>query len=138
MLCVVIDCQEPAKGVPNIPTASSAQTKNKANKITPQIIILFVKLFIRLNTSSHSNPVTSSKIPIIKKSAILQLISFVNCIATNGVNKRISADNRIAINLLFFIGINLMTKSINFCFLNQLFNSNFVYYEPYYSGNYQK
>ena len=45
MLCVVIDYQEPANGVPNIPTASSAQTRNKVKSTIPQIIILFVKLF---------------------------------------------------------------------------------------------
>ena len=103
-LCVVIDYQEPANGVPNIPTASSAQTRNKAKRTIPQISILFVKLFTRLNTSSHINPVTSNKIPIIIKSAIFQFTSFVNCIATNGMSRRINTDDRIEINLLFFIG----------------------------------
>jgi hypothetical protein len=94
---------EPANGVPNIPTASSAQMRKNTNKTAPQIKILLSMLLTILNTSSHNKPVPNSRTPIIAKSVMFQSTSVVNCMAMYGIDNSIAAVVKISINLLFFI-----------------------------------
>lgn len=102
---------EPAKGVPNMPTASSAQIRKNINRTTPQTIILFLILFTFLNTSSHKRPDPNSRIPIITKSKSFQFTSDVNCIAKNGMVSRIVAAVKIIVNRLFSIVFVLMNDN---------------------------
>jgi hypothetical protein len=103
---VIIVDQLPAKGVPKIPTASSAQIRKKASRIAAQIRNRRPRFFTLLKTSSQPRPVVNNKTPMIIKSDNDQSTSLVNCIAINGMDNRIATVKKIAISLLYFIGID--------------------------------
>lgn len=131
---LILQSYDPAKGDPNIPTASSAQTRKKANKTAPQIIILYSILFTFLNTSSHNKPVPNNKIPIMVKSAIPQSTSFVNCMAMKGISNRNPTDERMMINLLFFIVVLFFVFILCiYCLFKKLFNSVYVFFESVFT-----
>ena len=98
----------PLKGVPIMPTASSAQMKKKTTRITTHKAIRYLILFIFLKTSSHIRPVPKSSAPPTIKSNRVQFTSSVNCIPINGISNRIAEESRIMISLLFCIVINIL------------------------------
>src|SRR5690554_490828 len=100
--------QDPAYGVPNIPTASSAHTIKNKNNIAPQIIIRFRVLFTFLKVNSHKSPAPNNKTPITAKSKIFQSTCAVNCMAIKGMDNRSAAIAKIASNLLLFIASNFL------------------------------
>jgi hypothetical protein len=94
---------EPAKGDPNIPTASSAQIRKNASKITIQRIILFAVVLTFRKTSSQIKLVPERRIPITTKSNRVQFTSSVNCIAINGISNKKAHTIKKSVNLLNFI-----------------------------------
>lgn len=101
---------DPAKGVPKIPTANSAQTSIKAIKTIELKIIRICKLFTFRITNSIESPVASNKIPITRKSTASHFTSLVNCIAINGrlksartITKIITRDLDFILNQLIYI-----------------------------------
>ena len=98
---------DPANGVPKIPTASSIQMRTYTNTSAKHKIFLFDLLVTFLRTSSQIRPVPNNRIPMIRKSNPDHFTSFVNCMAINGINNRISAIDKMTINLLFFITVIL-------------------------------
>lgn len=94
---------EPAKGVPNMPTANSAQMRKNINNTIPQMSSRHLVLFTFFKTISHNSTIPNNNAAILMKSVMFQFTSCVNCIAINGiVNNRPAIANR-NINLLFFI-----------------------------------
>lgn len=94
---------DPANIVPKIPTANSIQIKINTIIIETQTITLFRVIFNFLNVYSQINAVQSSKIPATAKSKIVQLTSFVNCIAIKGISNIIKIEIKIIISLFFCI-----------------------------------
>ena len=94
---------EPAKGIPNMPTANSAQTKTKTAKIIKQAIILDFKVFTFRKTISKIIAVSKSKIPPIKKSEFVQLTSFENCIPISGIINKIFLQPQTMLNFFDFV-----------------------------------
>jgi len=86
-----------------MPTASSAQMRKNINKIMPQRKIRVLIFFTFLRISLQDTTVTDSRIPIIAKSAILQSIPWVNCMAISGISNKIAITEKIRMTLLFFI-----------------------------------
>jgi len=97
----------PPNGVPNIPTASSAQMSRRTMRSTPHKTMRWLVFFTFLRTNSHIRPVPTSRIPATTKSDISQCTSSVNCMATSGISNIIEAINKIMTSLLFFIIINI-------------------------------
>lgn len=81
---------------------------------TEQIINLFLVVFTILSVSSMSAPVPNNITPMIAKSAMLQLTSFVNCIAMNGIVSSIAAVVKMMSSLLCFIVAELSDMSVDF------------------------
>jgi hypothetical protein len=94
---------DPAKGVPKIPTASSAQIRNANSKTVPPIMNLNFKFLTFLRMSSINIPVPNKRTPIIEKSRRLQLTSSVNCMAIRGTDRSSDANTRRISNLLFIV-----------------------------------
>ncbi len=111
---------DPAKGVPKMPTASSAQTRKSANRISPQMATRYSIFFTFLNTSSHRRPLPSSSPPITTKSDRDQFTSFVNCIDINGINNRSTTVSTMPINLLFCIIIIVLFLVITCLYVSLL------------------
>ena len=103
---LVVDVYEPAKGLPKIPTANSAQVKNKRARITPQAISLLCTDLNFLSATSMARPVISNKAPIIIKSLASQSTSLVNCIAIKGIIRIPTITATIINGLVFFIMID--------------------------------
>lgn len=94
----------PAKGVPKIPTASSAQIRRKIIKRTRDKIVLFFGSFTFLEIKSYVKTATSKSTAATMKSAIFQLTSSVNCMAISGIsNKTATVVIKIISRLLFMI-----------------------------------
>jgi len=113
----------PLNGVPKMPTASSAQMRKRTTRRAIQIVIRYLILFIFLNAISHIRPVPKSRTPATTKSNRFQSTSSVNCIAINGMSKRIAEVSRMIINLLFRIINNILISQILLqvvCLLNTL------------------
>lgn len=132
------DSYEPVNAVPNIPTASSAQTSKKASKITPQIRTLCLTRCTFLITSSQSKPVPNNRTPMIIKSLASQFTSVVNCIAMNGMSNRIAATVRMMISLLFFTGFRftvLTVSEVLYCSLkDRIYGKLMLSYQPNAKG----
>lgn len=99
---MVFTFYDPANGVPNMPTESSAQMRNSTTRRTPQITIRNSILFTFLITSSHISPVPSSSAAMTIKSERVHFTSFVNCIAINGISIRSATVSTIPKIFLFF------------------------------------
>lgn len=103
--------QLPAKGMPKIPTASSAQISRNTKRIAPHKTSRYFSFFTFLNTSSIISPVPSNKIPIIRKSKSDQSTWSVNCIATKGMNNKNAMEKRMIPNLFFCVIITDVLKA---------------------------
>ncbi|MFT4682003.1 MAG: hypothetical protein ACI9YU_001856 [Flavobacteriales bacterium] len=79
--------QPPAKGVPKMPTANSAQIRTRViRKATPAIIRkLFFLMVLKVNSSSV--PVPKRRAAAIMKSIVAQFTLPVNCMAIRGISK---------------------------------------------------
>ena len=101
----------PLNGVPKIPTASSAQMKNRITRRVTHTVILSLLLFTFLITSSIIIPVPDNNTPATIKSNNVQLTSSVNCIAINGMSKRIAVISTMIRSLFFCIMVNVFFKN---------------------------
>jgi len=98
---------DPANGVPNSPTASSAQIRKASSRTTPKSKILKWKGFIFLSANSIRKPVPDKSTPIRVKSLISQFTSTVNCMAIKGISSKIPTKDWMIISLWFFIWVLL-------------------------------
>jgi len=73
--------QEPAKGDPKIPTASSIQTRAKTVRTARTSKIRWESRVTFLRMNSRVSPAARSKIPAATKSPKVQFTSDVNCMA---------------------------------------------------------
>ncbi len=103
----------PLRGVPKMPTASSAQIRKRATRRAVQTAIRYLILVIFLITNSHIRPVPSSSAPAIIKSNRVQFTSFVNCIVINGMSNRTADMSTMMISLLLFCIIIFIPLSIS-------------------------
>ena len=77
--------QDPAKGEPNTPTASSAQISRNRNRMAPAMRSRPRRECTLRRTSSMLSPVIVSRIPMMMKSEAVQTTSEVNCMANQGM-----------------------------------------------------
>ena len=100
--------QLPPKGVPKIPTASSAQTRKSAIKILIIMEIRYSDFFIILSASSIAIPEVRRRISAMPKSDSVQFTSSVNCIAIKGISNRADTAVKMIISLLFCTSIIIL------------------------------
>lgn len=104
----------PASGVPNIPTASSNQTRMSSVSMPEQIKTRCLYRLTFLSASSHARPVPRSRTPATTKSNTPHVTSFVNCIAINGIRRRIATVSKMPVSLLFCNSINSRSFSLRY------------------------
>ena len=93
---------DPLRGVPKMPTASSAHKRRSITKRATYKTILYLVLFTFLIIISIVNPILNRSTAATRKSNKVQFTSSVNCIAIIGMSKRSVTVDPMMIRLFFF------------------------------------
>ncbi len=100
--------QFPEKGVPKIPTPSSAQIKRKVKMTNAIQMILKRRVFLPI--SSSTIPKENNKTPITRKSKTPQSTSLVKNIAVSGIVSKMTVIAAHFLMILIEIDIILMNR----------------------------